>query len=55
MAQIDGELRRARSLAGGLSGSLTSEQNEQLDRDISSSERELNNLISKFTRAPKNR
>lgn len=55
MRQIDRAISNFQRLTMELSGTLTEERKEQLEREIAAHQREINNLISKFSRLPKNR
>ncbi len=55
MALIDRELTLFQRKIGEFAGSLTAQRKQALEKEIAAQQREINNLISKFSRAPKNR
>ncbi len=55
MAQIDRGLSTFQRTIFELTGSLNSQRRQDLEKEIAEQQREINNLISKFSRAPKNR
>lgn len=51
--RIEAGLGRGRSLALSLSGTISREKETDITRDIGDCERELNNLLSRLSRAPR--
>ncbi|MGQ9678592.1 MAG: zinc ribbon domain-containing protein [bacterium] len=55
MAQIDRKLSIFQRRVGEYAGAIKSQQKQSLQKELNAQQREINNLISRFSRAPKNR